>query len=385
MKRWFVVLALVAGSWLASGGEAQGQTRADTAAVLLQAAERLRTHGDAAAARAVLDLIARDYADTPAAAEVERMLAAVQRMPERERSGRTELMVWSATYGAWLGVALPLMLESDSPEAYGLGLLAGAPAGFFIARGATLRRGITEGQARAVTFGGTYGTFQGFGWTHVLDIGADKSRNCDPFGQCFESDSDPSEETLVAAAVLGGVGGIITGVVLAQKPITSGTATAVTHGGLWGTWFGWGLSFIAGSRDDSMLTGALIGGDIALVASAIMAPEWRLSESRARLISIGGVIGGLAGLGLMLIVQPDDEGTAAAFPVFGSAIGLGLGAHHTRNHDARAEEGGASRGALLNLQRGRWTMDLPEPSLQLQRDNGSEHTAVYVPLLKARF
>jgi hypothetical protein len=135
-----------------------------------------------------------------------------------------------------------------------------------------------------------------------------------------------------------------------------------------------------------MLTGALIGGNIALAASAIMAPEWRLSESRARLISIGGVIGGLAGLGLLLIVQPEDEGTGAAFPVTGSAIGLIAGAQLTRNYDARVNEGNdAGRGALLNRQRGNWAMDLPEPSLRFQHVDGKKHTSLYVPLLQARF
>jgi hypothetical protein len=135
-----------------------------------------------------------------------------------------------------------------------------------------------------------------------------------------------------------------------------------------------------------MLTGALIGGNIALAATAVMAPEWRLSESRARLISIGGVIGGLAGLGLMLIAQPDDENTAVAFPVFGSALGLGLGAYHTRHHDARVNEGGgAEGGALLNVQRGSWLLDLPQPTLRLQHRDGDQHTALYLPLLKARF
>jgi hypothetical protein len=187
--------------------------------------------------------------------------------------------------------------------------------------------------------------------------------------------------------VVAGLAAIAVGAMVARKPITSGTSTAVSHGSLWGTWFGWGLSFMAGAEgDDENLASALIGGDVALIATGIMAPRWRLSESRARLISISGVIGGLAGAGLMLIVQPEDEHTAVAFPLFGSALGLGLGAHWTRDHDARADSGnGGSGSALLNLDRGRWAMDLPQPALRLQRTGRVAGTAVYVPLLQARF
>jgi hypothetical protein len=122
-----------------------------------------------------------------------------------------------------------------------------------------------------------------------------------------------------------------------------------------------------------------------VIALGIMAPKWHLSNSRARLISIAGVIGGLGGAGLLLIAQPDDDRAAVAFPLFGSAIGLAVGALSTRNHDARADDRNGAGGALLNLDGGRWAMNLPEPALQVQRNGRGARTAVYVPLLQARF
>jgi hypothetical protein len=384
MRRWFSALAVAGALWIGTTGEGAAQTRADTAAVLLNAAERLRIQGDGAAARAVLELIAREYAGTPAAAQVEAMLAAVRQMPAAEQSGRTGLLVWGATNGAWLGVAVPIMLDADDEAAYGAGLLLGAPVGFFAARAYTQKRRPTEGQAQAITFGDLFGTWQGFGWAEVLDIGDRDEVICPPDTPCFEVDDDADMRARVASAVIGGLAGMTVGAVLARKPITSGTSTAVSHSGLWGTWFGWALAYIAGVDGvDENLTSALLGGDAGLITAGIMAPKWQLTRSRARLISIAGVIGGLTGGGVALIVQPESDRTAVTFPLVGSALGLVLGAVWTRNLDARAEDSHGA--ALLNRAHGRWALNLPEPTLRLQRGGRAPRTGVYVPLLQGRF
>ncbi|HEX6133619.1 MAG TPA: hypothetical protein VFZ24_06640 [Longimicrobiales bacterium] len=383
--------AVVLCAWLLAAGvgagEVRGQTRADSAAVLLDAAEQLRLRGETGAARALLQLIAQRYAGTPAAAEVDRLMAAVRRTPEAERSGRTELLVFSAGYGAWLGVALPLALESDSPEAYGVGLLLGAPAGFFAAKRYADARMPSYGQARALTFGGVWGTYMGMAIAELFDIGSDTQTICPAppaTGPCQEFETDTEASTFVAAAVTGGLLGIGTGAFLARKPITAGTAAAVTLGGMWGTWFGFGLSFLADQREDELLAGTMIGGNAALLALGLIAPRWQMSESRARLISVGGLVGGLAGAGLLLIVQPDDDNTAILFPLVGSAAGLTLATHWTRDRDPAAGDGG--RGALINRSGGRWVLDMPDAALRLQRhEDGTPGPAVYVPILRARF
>src|SRR5690606_5243231 len=127
---------------------------------------------------------------------------------------------------------------------YGLGLLLGAPAGFLAARAYGNRTMPTDGQARALTFGGLWGTWQGFGWSEVLDLGQEEY--CEPpefGGYCYDTGDDTSTRTL--AAVVGGLAGIGTGALLARKPIPAGTAAAVTLSGFWGTWFGWGAGYMA--------------------------------------------------------------------------------------------------------------------------------------------
>ena len=49
-----------------------------------------------------------------------------------------------------------------------------------------------------------------------------------------------------------------------------------------------------------------------------------MSRNRTRLVSIAGVIGGLAGAGLDLIVQPDNEKVAIGIPLAGSIAGLAM-------------------------------------------------------------
>lgn len=391
--RWCLALVVAAGLHVVRPAAVEAQTRADTAAVLLEAVQRLRAEGETGAARALLRLIARDYAGTPAAAAVDTELAALRGMRPAERPGRTELLVWGSTYGAWLGVAVPAMLDADEEEVYGLGLLLGAPMGFLAARAYTNANPVTEGQARAITFGGTWGTWQGFGWTEVL--GRRTHRVCpgpEPSDPCHEFDSGPSAQTRFAAAVGTGLAGIATGAWLARRPITAGTASAVSLGGMWGTWFGWGLGAIADLRERDLWTASLVGGNAGLVAMALTAPAAQVSEARARLVSISGVIGGLAGLGLLLIVQPDDDQVSVAIPVLMSAAGLGAGLYYTRDYDeyrgGRSDsEGGPGGGAALLERRpgAGWMLGAPQPAPVLRSGARHSEPAVYLPLVHVRF
>ncbi|HUF51945.1 MAG TPA: hypothetical protein VMN60_14065 [Longimicrobiales bacterium] len=385
MKRWLFSGLVAVAVLVGAADGARAQTRADSAAVLLNAAEQLRVQGETGAARALLALIERQFAGTPAAQEVVRMRALLRRMPDAERSGRTELLVFGTTYGAWLGIATPLMFDADASESYGLGLLLGAPIGFFAAKSYADTYAPTEGQTRALTFGGMWGTWQGFALAEILDIGQEEI--CPPpgsGGECFESGVDGSQR--VTAAVIGGLAGIAAGAVIAQKPITSGTAAAVTLSGMWGSWFGGGMGVLLDQEGDALLTSIVLGGNAALIAAGLTAPAWQMSESRARLISLGGLVGGLGGAGLVLLLQPESEKVAIGIPLTTSALGLLTGAHWTRDRDAPTGGGDDAGGsALLNLRHARWSVAVPMPGMQLRRAGSGAAASAYVPLISARF
>ena len=211
---------------------------------------------------------------------------------------------------------------------------------------------------------------------------------CD-FDVCF--DDGPSSEALLRAGLLGSAAGLGVGAWLAQKEIPAGTAATVSFGSLWGTWYAVGFGVIADQQDhdDRLLTIALIGGDLGLISTALMAPKWNLSRNRARLISIAGVAGGLAGAGALLILQPDGE-ESIIIPMATSAVGLALGVGWTRNYDERSGPRTAPPGeALLDRNGGTWRLGMPEVGVRAleinERGKRRFKPGLYVPLIKARF
>lgn len=358
----------------------------DTAAVLYDVARQLEAEGRIEQARMLYRLIRERYPGAYAA-ETARVRLIETTTHMAERSGGTELLVWSTLYGLWLGVAVPGSLSADGAETYGLGLLVGGPAGFLAARRYAHDRPITLGHARAITFGGIWGTWQGFGWREVLDIG-EKTIHPPP-GECCPYEADPSTEAVLGSMILGGLAGIAAGAAIAgSRDVSAGTAAAVNYGALWGTWYGTALGWLASLDDDDLLAAALLGGDAALVAAALIAPDLHLSVERVRLISIAGVAGGLAGAGLDLIAQPGDDKVAILIPTLTSALGLALGVHWTRDYvPSNSDDDFPGDGALIDLRDGRWSLGLPRPTPVPVREGHGQGWSpeVRFELLSARF
>jgi hypothetical protein len=339
-------------------------TRADTAAVLLRAAMDFQAEGRREVAEALLRYASERFGDTPAGAEALQALQALRASPlhATSQSSRVELQVWSTLYGLWLGVAVPGALGASGSEPYGLGLLLGGPGGFLAGRALANSRPMSEGQVRAITFGGTWGTWQGFGWARVLDIGEREVCNA---GFCYTEDA--GSRTVFSSLVVGGLAGIATGSLLSRRPITPGTATTVNFGALWGTWFGVAGSVLADLEGDAFLATTLLGGNAGLLATAFLAPQWDLTRDRARLISIAGVIGGLAGGGLDLLIQPDNEKVAIGIPLATSIAGLAVGTVLTRDRPSEEDlfrhsaAPGAGESSLLHYADGRLGLGVPAP------------------------
>jgi hypothetical protein len=384
MHRLLLVLGAVTLSVARPAPTGAQLTSADSAAVILETARAFDAQGRWEVAEALYRLLLERYAATaPATAARARLLEPPARVVYGD--GTTELTVWMTLYGAWLGVALPAALGAESPEPYGIGLLAGGPAGFLGGRGLARRLDLTEGQARAITLGGTWGTWQGFGWREVFEWGTPEEFCYGSGGPCFYEDS--MEETF-AAMVVGGLAGIATGALFANRDITPGGATFVNYGSLWGTWFGFGTGFLMDLEDDDLLAASLVGGNVALLTTALMAGGLDPSRSRVRVASILGVLGGLGGAGLDLLVQPDDEKVAIALPLLGSIAGLAMGIAVTRDSSPALLEA-ASDGSLLRLDDGRLRLGMPTPLPTLVTTDGPRgprlSPALGVELFRASF
>ena len=361
---------------------------ADSAAVLLGVAEQFLSEGRTEAADAVLRFLLDHFAVTPSAEAARQALTSLTQSTEAG-AGRVELQVWSAGFGLWLGVAVPAAFGAEGSEAYGVGLLLGGPIGFLAGSRLATSRRPSAGQARAITLGGTWGTWQGWGWSEVADWGTREVCTSD---FCFEEgDSD----RLMTGAILGGLVGIGVGTALSGREVSPGLATTVNFGALWGTWFGFAGGMLLDLEDDALLASTLLGGDAGLVGSALAHPSWGLTRNRARLISIAGVIGGLAGAGLDLLIQPEGERAAIAIPLGTSIVGLAVGAARTRGTDGSANpsENGAlgdapDLGALLQRDRGDWRVGIPLPSpirVDASSAGSVRATAMHLLLLRARF
>lgn len=373
----FLALALLA------PGAARGQepVPTDHAAALYRAALALESEGSYDLADALMDYILRRYPDSEEAAVIRR---ARSRVGSRrvDSSGRTELVVWSTLYGLWLGVAVPAMLGAEEAGPYGAGLVVGGPLAFGAALAATRHRPISDGAASAMTFGGTWGTWQGFGWAQVL--GTRERCLTDPYvggSDCY--DDGPSAPTVFASMVAGGVAGLATGIAVARShDITPGQASTATLAASWGTWYGLAFSVLTGldSSDHGALTGALVGGDVGLLAGTLFARRHSPTRSAARLVSIAGVAGGLAGLGVDLMVQPSNDRVAVAIPAIGSTIGLVVAAAAMRGRDTRTGRDGAAPD-----DGGEWQLGGPLLPVFRKDDDGRLRPGVSLTLVSARF
>jgi hypothetical protein len=330
------------------------ETAADTAAVLLSAAEALDRDGKHDVAEELLRYILRRYPDTASAAEARRLLTGVRRA-QQLGAGRTGFIVWNTVFSAWLGVAVPAAFGADEPAPYGAGLLIGAPAGF-LGSGAYARRyPLTLGQGALYQLSTLWLSWQALGWREVFGIGDVCVQ--DQFGEyCDTPDTAPW-----AALALGGLAGIGTGLALTRLDVDDGTAALVRHAAFWGTWYGFAAGVLTGAEDDGLLPWTLLGGDVAIGAGVPVAKLWRPSPGQVRLVTAAGLAGGLMGGGLDLLLEVDDEKTAVAIPLVGTTVGIVAGMVLVSGGGRAAGERNANvRSALLNVDRGA-SIGLPTP------------------------
>jgi hypothetical protein len=271
-----------------------------------------------------------------------------------DKSGRTDLLVFSGYYGLWLGIATPIALEAEGAAAYGVGLLVAGPSAVLLAHYLTKTSGISDGDATMIALGGNWGIWQGIGWY-------------------LNSDDPHDGNDAIMAGELVGLGGCAMGILLASSiDFSPGGAELISAGASWGAWFGLVAGSLIDFGDKSELTAALVGSDALPVGAGIVAWNSEWSRKRIRLINLAGVLGTIGGLGVDLIAQPEGGSTIMAIAGAGSIAGLAAGTWLTRNTDNPADVSlssdrgyDPSRQVSSAYQRGKWSVN---PSFKLLRD-----------------
>jgi len=271
------------------------------------------------------------------------VMAAAPAQARPERNGRVLLYVTQTLNGLWLGVAVPAMFNADGPTPYGLGLLLGAPAGILFARAVDTHQPVSLGQATTIGWGGWWGWWNGLGLYAMQD-------NAD-------------ETDFFRNTAIGLVGGTAVGLALAQRPISAGDASLVAHASVWGTWYGVVLATLSDAESDAGWRWVLATGNAALLGAALATPKVDVSAGRVWVTTASGIAGLVAGLGIDLIAQTDDDKTAILIPAITSSIGLASGWTLSRGLDRREARGPGTLPdpVLLGVRGGHARLGLPFP------------------------
>ena len=336
------------------------------AAQLYEAAFRLIVEGDYGEAYDRLNEVIDRYPDTVYARFAENRKQRLEqlnlpsiRRKKIDQSGRIGTVVFSTLYSTWLGVGTARLVdETDGAKTVAAGMMIGAPTGLLTSLVATRNAKLTRGQSALINFSGSWGTWQGLGWTILID-------------------DDDDEKSLISGAMIGGLSGILATSVLARRIDPSlGDMGIINYGALWGTW----LSLCAGvvvdlTDEDDLLALTLIGGNLGAASMVVLSSKIDITPARAHWINLGGVIGTIVASGIVVIIAEGDISEAAVFALLmgGGIAGLITGTYNTRHVPS------PEAGERLSRRNDSTPWDRPPHELQLS------HSGIHVNILSIRF
>ena len=226
--------------------------------------------------------------------------------PRYHDGGRVELAVWGTGFGITNGIFLAAVGGGEE-KAYALAMLTGGALGFGVPWIWSEKRDLTDARARLMTFGGSWGMWQGLGWPYAL----------------FD---DPSTNQILVPGIVTGMAGVIgTGFFTANRNISDGDAALITSSPGWTSIYWLWLAVISGADSGRFLLGStLVAGNAGIVGGYLLSQHVDITRNDVRLINVGGVLGALTG-GTIVVIAGIDNGKAAYSTIMvSSLIGSGF-------------------------------------------------------------
>lgn len=265
----------------------------------------------------------------------------------QDTSGRAEALIFATGYGFYEGIALAILLDDydvmpgSSADQFALstGLVLGTTAGsYLLADWVIDEYGVNKAQARMVNSSLFWALLNGA----VLSVGAD-----------FDS-----EEALWTSLVSGWTGqglGILLAANVDRTPGQVGLMNTVA------TWTGAETALIMGAfeidADTGYFTVPALMADLGLLAGSWIASRVRISDSRARMLDLGALAGGLGGpAALFMIWGPEDnlQNWYLGAVAVGIPAGIAIAWHLTRDWDDDAPTEETTSPLMVPLWLGTW-------------------------------
>lgn len=218
-------------------------------------------------------------------------------------SGRVGLAVWGTGYGIANGIFLSALADGGA-KSYAVAMLTGGALGFGIPWIWSEKRNVDEARATLMTFGGSWGLWQGLGWPYAV----------------FDN---PSKNQILIPGIVAGLTGVVgTGFLTADREISQGDAAMMTTLPGWTSIYWLWLAIISGAESERFILGStLLAGDIGVIGGVLLAPHIERSRNDIRLINVGGLLGGLTGSAIAVIFGIDNGKVALSTIMGGSLIG----------------------------------------------------------------
>lgn len=264
-----------------------------------------------------------------------------------DTSGRAEALIFATTFGLYEGIAVSVLLDDynllpgSSADQFALSALivAGTTAGTYLLADHVIDRyGVNEAQARIVNSSLIWSLLNGA----ALGVGAD-------FG---------SEEALWTGLVSGWTGqglGILLAANVDRTPGQVGLMNTIA------TWSGAEAALIMGAlkidADAGYFTVPTLVADLGLLAGSWIASRVRISDSRARMLDLGALAGGLGGPAALFMIWGPEEHLQSWYlgaVAVGVPAGIALAWHLTRDWDAERPTEAASSALMVPLWLGTW-------------------------------